>query len=258
MKKLIVLMVVMCVALPAGAALVNTTFEPNSAGEGTWDTGHEWGDADAGAGNNDPDPASMVKWLNNTSYQQVVGGGEAYSGTACGRLTGSGTSEKYAKLDFADGGNTGEYLVTWYQKTAIRVDSGNRYSYFMIMDDSAKKAARIQVNPGNGNIEIYDGSGFTTIMAAVADTWYEFEMTLDYSTKKFDIKAREAGSTDDWSTALNQDFYDADSASLDRVYGYGRSDSIYGYFDDIKIVPEPATMVLLSLGSLLVLKRRRS
>ena len=261
MKKLIVLFLLFAVMQMANAAMVNTTFEADSAGTGTWDEGHEWGD-DTEAGSNDPDPASGVKWVNNTSYQQVVGGtvdnGAAYSGDACGRVTGSGTSEKYAKLDIANGGNTGTYLVTWYQKTAIREDSGNRYSYFLIMDDNLNKAARIQVNAGDGEIQLYDGSlPFTKIMDAVADTWYEFELTLNYSTKKFDVKVREAGSSDDWSTALDQDFYSASSSSLDRVYGYGRSDSAYGYYDDIKIVPEPATIALLGLGGLFAMYRRR-
>ncbi|MCD4831971.1 MAG: hypothetical protein K8R02_09260 [Anaerohalosphaeraceae bacterium] len=221
------------------SAMVNTTFEAGSAGTGTW-TLSEWGDETAGSGNNDPDPITNVKWLNNSGSQQVVGSGDAYSGSQCGRVTGSSsTSAKYAKLDFAGGGNTGIYKVTWYQKTKIISGSSERrYSYFTLYDETtAKWAARIQVNPGKGDVEIYDGSGYTKIMDAADNTWYEFEMILNYQTHKFDIKARQAGSTGPWNIAAEQDFYDATCNSLDRVYGYGRCNEIYGYFDDIKVEP---------------------
>ena len=216
----------------AYSTVINTTFESASAGTGTWAIS-EWGDADAGSGNNDPDIASSIKWINDGFQSQVVTG--AYSGSQCGRIIGSSsTSEKFCKLDIGSGENTGTYTMTWYQKTEIQTGtSDRRYSYVLITDDNYDIAARIQLNPGKGDIEIYDGTNYTKIMDAVDNTWYEFEMTLNYQTQKFDVKARQAGSTGAWNVVTNQDFYSSASDSFDRVYCRARCNEIYGYWDDI-------------------------
>ncbi|MCD4831260.1 MAG: hypothetical protein K8R02_05545 [Anaerohalosphaeraceae bacterium] len=221
---------------PPQTYLVNTTFEENSFGYGTW-TLDEWGDGDSGSNNNDPDPLSTVKWRNNTSNTLVVTGG--YDSSHCGRVAGTSTGSKFCTQEFGEGNNTNTYTATWYQKTKIiSGTSENRYSYVEIRDNNdVNIAAIIRLDSGEGVIDIDNNGSYTTIMSATDDTWYEFELELNYQTHKFDVRARLAGSAGAWNSVTEQDFYSPDSDSFDRIYCRSKSDEAYGYFDDIKIAP---------------------
>ncbi|MCD4823687.1 MAG: PEP-CTERM sorting domain-containing protein [Phycisphaerae bacterium] len=266
MKKLVGILVVLALvglfAMPASAALVNTTFEENSAGAGTWNTttSNDW---------DEPDIASGVNWVPSSTTDRVsfgtYTGVTAPEGTQCGRIYSSSTGAYSATLDIASGTNTGTYTMTWYAMQKMQGTGDHVYdnSRVRIRDDAQDVAAQISMyNDSESGTDTYgiayadSGHQFNKLMNMDYGTWYEFELVLNYGTQKFDFKARENGTTT-WTAVTNKDFRES-SVSLDQIScitdSGGESD---GYWDDINVTPEPATMSLLLLGLPFALRRRR-
>ena len=177
--------------------LVNTTFEEDSAGAGTWDrsVSDVW---------DEPDIASGINWVPGLSACAKIVNYASWNGSQGGRVTGSSTGAKYAKLDFGSGENTGIYTVMWYQlHQKLTETSGNRYTYTKIFDDAINEATHVTMNTDSSSITVSTGFGTSTLLSEMQDnTWYEFEMTLNYQTKQFDIKTRLAGNSS-WAATLN-------------------------------------------------------
>ncbi|MCD4831393.1 MAG: PEP-CTERM sorting domain-containing protein [Anaerohalosphaeraceae bacterium] len=275
MKKLIVFCSMALVVASASAYMVNTTFEAGSAGAGTWDTGTDVnGVPNLYAKWDEKDIASGVNWTTTAEDQHAgfggYGGGVAYSGDQCGRICCTSGGAKSANLDFGNGENTDTYTMHWYAKQTMQGTGGHVYdnSRVRIRDDAAKTAAQISMyndkatgTDSYGICYAVGGGGlFNKLMDMDYGTWYEFELVLKYGDKKFDFKAREAGVGAAWTGVTDKAFYESASSSFDLISCItDKGAESCGYWDDITVVPEPATMLLLGLGGgLLTLKRRRN
>lgn len=253
-----ILMLAVVIALLAGSAnatdMVNTTFEEGSPNAGDWKiaTSNVW---------DEPDPASGINWARFSNSSIISTGG--YGGGQCGRIT---SANKGAYLTFGSGSNDDVYTATYYHKvtangtsddTMMTSFSQNLWNIFAQVD------ARITLeNPGTSStidhfdIVAVDNSGDTTVLTnCSADTWYEVKVVIDVPNKKFDVSAREAGGT--WSTTQTGLDFSYAATSFDTVMCRSNGSGPYEYWDDIKVVPEPATMTLLLLGLPFALRRRK-
>ena len=222
--------------------IVNTTFEKDSAGAGTWDTAVSvlW---------DEPDIASGVPWVaGGSTWSSGFGyGGEAYEGMQCGMTTGN----KFAYLDFASGENTGTYTITWYQKyedqgAAIKTV----YGVMSISDDDdtswAGKSFALLMLGGTTGPTIIEAHGadalgneqkITLLSSYLDDTWYKFEMALNYTDKTYAIKVKQAGAAN-WEATANSYLQNPGTAtSFDQIWCKGSDGQVYAYWDDIKVVP---------------------
>lgn len=194
------------------------------------------------------------------------------SGMGAGRMASGSYDQGYIYKEISglnmDIG-TGEYEIT-YRIFSHEITGGDTLSF-----------NRTYIGDGDDSyiyVYLYKGelvtqrflSGTSTSIATTHLTdgvWYDIKLTIDmdYSTYGgFDIfyRASAAGDTGAWTT-LTSVMYQmgttaANQIDLDRFTFGGRSGK--AGIDDIRIisVPEPATMVLLALGLLLTIRRKRA
>ena len=92
--------------------------------------------------------------------------------------------------------------------------------------------------------------------ALVADTWYTVQVEYDFmmETVKGRIGLR-GGALGAWSTpaAMGSSIQ---PTSIQFVASTGNGNTLVGY-DNITLTPEPATMALLGMGSLLLIRRKK-
>ena len=248
MKKFAILlgvmigMFVLAVGVANADVLVNTTFEPDSAGPTTWDNEYStrWGRQTGESYSYAVDPCSGVEWIRNattanfgpTTILPVI------SGTQCGYVKGlSDSSEKYSKLEFGSGDYNGVYTVTWLQSNrSMSTVEGKRSSFVWIIDNSIISAVKVFLSEDSHAILVSYEGGTVTLMPDMVDSiWYDFEMVIDFQAKKLDIRVKEAGNSYWQSTLDDLGFIDPNCASFDRIYCEGSSSKVYGYFDDIKV-----------------------
>ncbi|MCD4831977.1 MAG: hypothetical protein K8R02_09290 [Anaerohalosphaeraceae bacterium] len=245
MKKSGILFIVVCLlgltVVPVmGGYLVKTTFEKESAGYQTWDTSVSdvWDELDI---------ASGINWVANDNSKAIIATSRVWKGGQAGRVTGN----KYAKLEFGNGSKTGTYVVKWYQLNQIQdSNTGDRHSNVWIIDDDVDEATQVTMNADGNTISVHTADGVTTVLSNMKnDSWYEFELTLNYQTKKFDIKAKEANDVS-WVGTLNDaNFVSSDSDSFDRIYCRAASNKIFGFFDDITVQVLPSGGVIDLVGT---------
>lgn len=264
MKKLMgflmLVAVVVLVAGPASAAyIINTTFEKDSAGAGSWTASTPWADKDI---------ATSAKWVRNT-YATIYSGTGACEGTQCGKIyrdAQTPVGARYSKLDFGSGKNTGVIKLTYYAKhnvandtapdsggmTIIRDNAGNVVTQIDMQYDYNADAANVRkiryMNAAGNMVTLLDG--FANLK------WYKFEVTLNYNTKKFDITVTNTSDAKDTGSASNQGFRSNLSASFDTIVCVetGQLTDAAAYWDDIKakVVPKPATTGLLLDADVLI------
>ncbi len=244
MKKFIVLLVTLssvvlvATSVASDRCLVETTFEEDSAGPGTWDIS-------AGYGWDESDPASKVDWYQGGSDGQVrfITGG-ACQGDQCGRIKGGST--KHARLSFASGENTGVYVMTWYQKyedvnatvavpiAGVKItDNYNAEILQVLMKGDANGTTVIEVKDDNGT---GNDSHTATLLNSYSDNiWYEFEMELDFTNKTYEAKVKQAGAAN-WASTVAGCLRNSSSIeSFDKIACTVNDPNIYGYWDDIKV-----------------------
>ena len=254
MRFLMLLAVVGFVAVPASADILNTTFEPNSPNTGDWVI-PTWTIPWDG-----PDPASGINWGCTAGYSASVGysfGGGDQSGR------GQGVDHNAWIVLGNEGSRTGNYEMTWQQRARENGSSDDNF-YTTLRDGSTDFATvEMQVTTGSGTtitgvkfVAVHGGGTTDLLTGLVKDTWYELKMTVDMGTGKFSAYVKDGGGV--WQGSADMDFIDTTGvSSLDKVLCGSDAWGPYSYWDNIKIVPEPATMTLLLLGLPLALRRRR-
>ena len=239
MRRVTVFCAVVCGILLAtsateGGYLVKTTFEKESAGYQTWDrfVSNIW---------DEPDIASGVDWVPNDTSKALITDSKSYHGFQSGRVTGT-TSNKYAKLEFGNGGNTDTYVVKWYQLNQKTSEvEGNRHSNVWIIDNDIDEATQVSMSADVNAINVTTDGGSVELLSNMKnDSWYEFELTLNYQTKTFDVKVKEANDVDWVSTLNDANFVSSNSNSFDRLYCRAASSKVFGFFDDITVEVPPS------------------
>ena len=161
---------------------------------------------------------------------------DAFSGVQYGRAEGTGANNGDATFAKQTSG-------TVRLTTMVLVDASNPGGFLEVRDESgANRAFWINLNPG-GNIEVNDPGNSATGFSLGTDTWHE--LVIDYSPGATQMSISLDG--------LAPEIHAANSiADVGRVV-LGPGGARF-FVDD---VPEPGTLSLLTLGGLMMLKRRR-
>ena len=252
-------MVIVLVAGSANADMVNTTFEEDSAGAGTWDLG-----AGSEGAWTDKDSPTQINWTRDIGNLAKYTNTTAYGGTQCGKSSGSGNSDAYAMLNFGDGGNTGTYEMTWYMKH-VHAGTVKNYASVIIRDDGGDVATEVYMlwdTDDSRTVKYRAGGSSYDLMSFADDTWYKFELALDFTANggngEFDLTVTNTTDALDTETVSSRAFQNSAADSFDVILcKHTDPNSDTAYWDDIKVVPEPATMALLLLGLPFALRRKR-
>lgn len=261
-NAIVMLMLVAVIGVSANAALVNTTFEPNLPNTGDWVVTNG-GSTDYDLYWQEKDIATGTNWVHSNSYTGFTkASGYAYNGSQCGLIYADDGNLRKSELDISSGGNTGSYKMTWYGKLTDG-GSANSSGYAQTYaNNDAGKSAFVVYMFMSGTIKYKDSNGANQDLLTnfTLGSWYEFQVDMNYSTQKCDIRVKLAGAGSWAGEALDKDFRDkgvTGATSLDIVGARGYGYNNHAAWDDIKVVPEPATMALLMLGLPFALRRRR-
>ena len=159
--------------------------------------------------------------------------------------------------------------IEMYWQQALMADTVQVVSYdFLLHNESAynersmvsdwsihgQGAFMVISSKGSNKIELGTGDGWDVLLTGLSlDTWYTVEVWLDTLNNK--VKGRaglQGGTLGAWSTEANMEVPSiVDSGDIIRFL----ANDVVRY-DNVSLVPEPATMALLGLGSLVMLRRR--
>lgn len=106
---------------------------------------------------------------------------------------------------------------------------------------------------GDGKIKVYNGGTNTQVSTWTAGNWYDVDFLFDTTAKTFDLKINGTTVANDFA------FLNATATTVNRVIfqEYGGQTGSQLYVDNVMVmVPEPAALALLGLGTTLVLRRR--
>src|SRR5690606_35558114 len=130
--------------LAAEAALVNTTFEADSAGPSSWTVDTAWGDPA------NKDLVSGIAWT-SSGEGAVVTSSTAASGSQAGQLTGGTT--RIATLEFGNSSSTGHFTVTLAIQHALGDAAGNDFTTTYLRDASGNDIVQLRLEY-NGSSQV--------------------------------------------------------------------------------------------------------
>ncbi|MGD8453366.1 MAG: hypothetical protein PVJ57_16260 [Phycisphaerae bacterium] len=186
--------------------------------------------------------------------------------------TGTQSQEVYANSDSVhqySGYTEGQWVYTAYQYIPSDL-VGNQH--FILLNNYSDPSGpfnwsvQISFDPTTGNLSADCGSSTPVVMPYVADQWIAIEAYIDldadwvqvyYNGTLLDDPAL-AGEGYQWTTGVFGGDTDGllNIAAVDLYAGAPQTpESTSVYYDDMSLVPEPATVVLL-LGVVAVLRRR--
>lgn len=256
MRNIVFLSSVLCfvgcmVLLPASANadgyLVNTTFEADSAGAGTWQGDTPWG--------SNPDPVCGIQWDGADPNMVRVVTSDAYGGSQAGKVTRlGGDFGPSALLWFGHGENTRTLTMNWFQKYDHDSSISTNYAGVIIGDMSVgadpcssnwdDRALAVLMRGdayGTWDITVEATDSYQVLIAGeyAENTYYEFELVLDFQTKEYTAKARLAGSGPDWQGTVSGGFLNADQTkSFDYIQCKVSKVGASGYWDNITVSAE--------------------
>jgi len=266
MRKLVFLSSVLCfvgclvlLSTSANAAgyLVNTTFEPNSAGPGTWLGDKQWGAGDPcdpnnlpDSDSNNPDPICGVLWGGGDPNMARIATADAYAGTQAGMLKRLyGETGVATRLWFGNGENNRTLTMNWFQKYKDDgVTVSNQYVGVQIGDMSvgsgwADMALAVRMRGdryGTWDIRVNAANPTEQVLLAAYDddTYYEFDLVLDFQAKGYTVKVKKAGAAS-WEGEVSGDFRNsAKINSFDYILCKVAQPDAYGYWDNITVSAE--------------------
>ena len=133
----------------------------------------------------------------------------------------------------------------------------------------------------SGWINLRDGTGsaasrlqtelFTPVTGFTAGDWYDFKVTLDFNAGSYGeltgvaYRATASGDTGAWTNITMSSVALGDGAAnhvtiAPKYMGLDQDNHLYTgrvYADDLQITPEPATIGLLCLGAIGLLRRKK-
>jgi hypothetical protein len=218
-----------------------------------------------GAGTQLPDPP-WSKCCNN----QAGGEPTVYAGLGFGGSQGAShqTSGSWGEVERATGLAPNTAFVHTYQHYRDSTDTGlTRMNAFLSTNGSGgnNNINIYEEDGGNYTVEFKDSGGtndFTVSFARSADTWYEHRITgtpavggwtMSHETRTWGGASWGAWNVDMAPTFWDESTYQPNWVGIVQIGLSGNSN-----FDNISIIPEPATMALLGIGGLMVLRRRRA
>ncbi|MCD4831144.1 MAG: hypothetical protein K8R02_04965 [Anaerohalosphaeraceae bacterium] len=255
-------MILFSAPVNADGYLVNTTFEPNSAGSGTWQGDAPWGRTDS----NSLDTVSEVLWQDGEPNMVRVVTSGAYAGTQTGMIQRLpyATAGPISTLWFGHGENTRTLTVSWFQKYKWNSATYSNYAGMIVGDMSVgadpnsnswdDRAVAVLMRGdaySTWNITV-EGAGPSQVLIAGEyddDTYYEFELVLDFQTKEYTANVKKAGAGT-WEGTVSGTFENPeDTKSLDYVQCKVSREGIYGYWDNITVSAECRGWLLADMNA---------
>ncbi|MCA9237427.1 MAG: PEP-CTERM sorting domain-containing protein [Planctomycetales bacterium] len=178
-------------------------------------------------------------------------------------LSGPGGSSSAATIHSISGLSTANTAVLdfWARPltsgsdgSAIGPNTGN---VFIMMEDEQGSSGRATgVRFGPTSIDGYSTNWVASSVSWQPDTWYNVQLVANYLTKEFNLSV-------DGSLVLSGiPFHAADSPGLNQIRVFRGGSQAGMILDDVSVVPEPATGLLLILSAgafgLSVVRHRRS
>lgn len=170
----------------------------------------------------------------------------------------SGGNGAYSAVEHAVD-TTGKTALTL--KTSMQVSATNAQATGVILLSSAgSDGPKVGLSLANG---LYCSNGATTtqIISSVAGaTYYDIEMAIDMVGKTYDVTVTQGSTV---TTVTNQAWVNTGLTGFDKLHlgGYqattGQQTASAFPYVELSGVPEPATMSLLAIGSVLAIRRRK-
>jgi len=182
-------------------------------------------------------------WDNDPFWGAPASNAQAYSGSISAEI--GGLADLVHELEFT-GGNVEVSAMQYIP------DGSTGYSYFILLNEYSDLgpydwSVQLGCDMDAGQIISLNGVGETADI--VYDKWVELRFVIDLAANTVDeYYDGNLLSSHAWDM-LNY----SDTLQCIDLFGNGASPI---YYDDITVVPEPATLSLLCLGGLALLKRR--
>lgn len=144
--------------------------------------------------------------------------------------------------------NDPERTAIWFNVDASTADSGGQDEYELFLWQGDLLLGK-RVNDGWNGLE-------TLSSISAYQTWRELKVEVTYNGTSTTIVTYLDGSLVTWDSG-HTSYTDSSSPYHGGTIGIHRNGGAQAYFDDIKVIPEPATIGLLVLGFGFLTRKKR-